>query len=41
MKTDEIIEKIKLGEDSQVQFKERALDRYDIGCEMVAFSNLH
>ncbi|MDY3847228.1 MAG: putative DNA binding domain-containing protein [Prevotella sp.] len=41
MKTDEIIEKIKLGEDSQVQFKERALDRYDIGCEMVAFSNTH
>ncbi len=23
----------------QVQFKERANDRYDIGCEMVAFSN--
>lgn len=41
MKTDEIIGKIKLGEDSQVQFKERALDRYDIGCEMVAFSNTH
>lgn len=41
MKTDEIIEKIKLGEDSQVQFMERALDRYDIGCEMVAFSNTH
>lgn len=38
MKEDEIIEKIKLGEDSQVQFKERTLDRYDIGCEMVAFS---
>ena len=41
MKIEEIIEKIKLGEDSQIQFKERALDRYDIGCEMVAFSNTH
>lgn len=28
-----------LAEAGQVQFKERANDRYDIGCEMVAFSN--
>lgn len=41
MKIDEVVEKIKLGEDSQVQFKERALDRHDIGCEMAAFSNTH
>ncbi|MCI7562086.1 MAG: putative DNA binding domain-containing protein [Bacteroidales bacterium] len=30
-----------LAEVGQVQFKERANDRYDIGCEMVAFSNSH
>ena len=30
-----------LAEAGQVQFKERANDRYDIGCEMVAFSNSH
>ena len=28
-----------LAEAGQIQFKERANDRYDIGCEMVAFSN--
>lgn len=28
-----------LGEVSQVQFKERILDKYDIGCELVAMSN--
>lgn len=28
-----------LAEAGQVQFKERANDRYDIGCEIVAFSN--
>lgn len=28
-----------LAEAGQLQFKERANDRYDIGCEMVAFSN--
>lgn len=28
-----------LAEAGQVQFKERANDRYEIGCEMVAFSN--
>ena len=29
------------GEASKVQFKERILDKYDIGCELVAFSNTH
>lgn len=28
-----------LAEAGKVQFKERATDSYDIGCEMVAFSN--
>ena len=27
------------GEVSKVQFKERILDKYDIGCELVAMSN--
>ena len=35
----DILEQIKAGEVSGVQFKERALDKYDIGCELVAFSN--
>ena len=35
----DILEQIKVGEVSGVQFKERALDKYDIGCELVAFSN--
>ncbi len=38
---DEILKQIKIGEVSNVQFKERILDRYDIGCELVAFSNAH
>ena len=38
---DEILKQIKIGEVSGVQFKERILDRYDIGCELVAFSNAH
>lgn len=29
------------GEASKVQFKERILDKYDIGCELVALSNTH
>ena len=37
--TNDILEQIKAGEVSGVQFKERALDKYDIGCELVAFSN--
>ena len=39
MKKIDIIQQIKLGEVSKVQFKERLLDNYDIGCELVAFSN--
>lgn len=35
----DIIQQIKSGEVSKVQFKERLLDSYDIGCELVAFSN--
>lgn len=36
---DDILKQIKAGEVSGVQFKERVVDRYDIGCELVAFSN--
>ena len=39
MKEIDIIQQIKLGEVGKVQFKERILDNYDIGCELVAFSN--
>lgn len=39
MTEQEILQMRNLAEDGQVQFKERANDRYDIGCEMVAFSN--
>lgn len=36
----EDIQKLRdLGEVSKVQFKERILDKYDIGCELVAMSN--
>ena len=35
----DIIQQIKSGEVSKMQFKERLLDSYDIGCELVAFSN--
>ena len=38
--TDDILKQIKVGEVSGVQFKERILDKYDIACELVAFSNL-
>lgn len=38
---EDILRQIKVGEVSGVQFKERILDKYDIGCEMVAFSNAH
>lgn len=38
--TAEDIQKLRdLGEVSKVQFKERILDKYDIGCELVAMSN--
>ena len=39
--TDDILKQIKVGEVSGVQFKERILDKYDIACELVAFSNSH
>lgn len=39
MTTEDILELRKLGEVSKVQFKERILDKYDIGCELVAMSN--
>ncbi len=38
---DDILKQIKVGEVSEMQFKERILDKYDIGCELVAFSNAH
>ena len=39
--TDDILKQLKTGEVSGVQFKERILDKYDIACELVAFSNSH
>lgn len=38
---DDISKQIKAGEVSGVQLKERILDKYDIACELVAFSNSH
>ena len=38
---DDILKQIKAGEVSGVQFKERILNKYDIACELVAFSNSH
>ena len=38
---DDILKQIKVGEVSGMQFKERILDKYDIACELVAFSNSH
>ena len=38
---DDILKQINAGEVSGVQFKERILDKYDIACELVAFSNSH
>ena len=38
---DDILKQIKAGEVSGVQFKERILDKYDIACVLVAFSNSH
>ena len=37
----DILKQIKVGEVSGMQFKERILDKYDIACELVAFSNSH
>lgn len=39
MTTEDILRLRDLGEISKVQFKERILDKYDIGCELVAMSN--
>lgn len=39
MTEQELLQMRDLAEAGQIQFKERANDRYDIGCEMVAFSN--
>ena len=38
---DDILKQIKAGAVSGMQFKERILDKYDIACELVAFSNSH
>ena len=38
---DDILKQINAGEVSGVQFKERIRDKYDIACELVAFSNSH
>ena len=38
---DDILKQINAGEVSGVQFKERIIDKYDIACELVAFSNSH
>ena len=38
---DDVLKQIEAGEVSGVQFKERILDKYDIACELVAFSNSH
>jgi predicted HTH transcriptional regulator len=39
MEAEDILKLRDLGEDSKIQFKERILDKYDVGCELVAFSN--
>lgn len=39
MTTEDILQLRNRGEVSKVQFKERFLDKYDIGCELVAMSN--
>lgn len=39
MTEQELLQMRDLAEAGQVQFKERVNDRYDIGCDMVAFSN--
>lgn len=39
MTEQELLQMRDLAETGKVQFKERVTDRYDIGCEMVAFSN--
>lgn len=39
MKIEDIQQLRQSGEETKVQFKERTLDKYDIACELVAFSN--
>ena len=39
MTTEDILKLRDQGEVSTVQFKERIMNNYDIGCELVAFSN--
>ena len=39
MTTEDILKLRDQGEMSTVQFKERLMNNYDIGCELVAFSN--
>lgn len=41
MTAEDILKIRSLGEASKVQFKERLMDKYDIGCELAAFSNTH
>ena len=41
MTSQEILSLRDHGEVTKVQFKERVIDAYDVGCEMVAFSNTH
>lgn len=41
MTAEDILKIRSLGEVSKVQFKERLMDKYDIGCELAAFSNTH
>ena len=41
MDIDDIMKLRNLGEVTRVQFKERINDKYDVGCELVAFSNTH
>jgi predicted HTH transcriptional regulator len=40
--TEQVVLKLRdHGEVTKVQFKERIIDAYDVGCEMVAFTNTH
>nr|MBP7359540.1 ATP-binding protein [Prevotella sp.] len=41
MTTEDLFKLRDQGEVSTVQFKERLMNKYDIGCELVAFSNTH
>ena len=36
MKAEDILRLKNLGEETSVQFKERIIDKYDAGCELVA-----